>query len=130
MNYPYKVPSETKQMPHEKPPPQEVEVKSLLLKRPCTSDTGSRGPSVESVLKASSLRTSFYGTRGPCKLPKDRSNQHSYLVMTPINHSKDQHGRVTLGCSSGMHTLAVTNGSLIGFKIHSTRGKPCLVLDT
>lgn len=29
-----------------------------------------------------------------------------------------------------MHTLAVTNTSLIGLNAHSTRGKPCLVLET
>lgn len=29
-----------------------------------------------------------------------------------------------------MHTLAVTNSSLIGFEIYSAKGKPCLALET
>lgn len=45
-------------------------------------------------------------------------------------HNKDKHDVITLGCSRGTHTLAVTNSSAIGVKTLSTREQACLVLET
>lgn len=66
----------------------------------------------------------------PVKIPKEGGSQQSYPVMTPVNYSSDQCGNVTLRCRSGTLILIVTNSSLIGFKICSTRWKSCLVLET
>lgn len=55
--------------------------------------------------------------------------QYSYLLM-PMSHNRDQYGTITLRCIAGMHTVEVTNNSLIGLETHSPKGNSLLVLET
>lgn len=50
-----------------------------------------RGPSAESDLKASFMRSVLHED----KLPKEGSNQQSYPGMMPVNHD-DQNAKITL----------------------------------
>lgn len=52
--------------------------------------------------------------------------------MMPMNHNitSINIAQYPYRFSSGTETLSVINSSLIGFKIHATREKPCLVLET
>lgn len=54
------------------------------------------------------------------------------MVMMPVNHNitSINLAQYPYRFSSGTQTLSVINSSLIGFKIHATRQKPCLVLET
>lgn len=59
---------------------------SLLLKKPFTSDTGTRGPWTGTDSKASSLRTISLWYQVSGLLPKEGSNQLFYPEMISIYH--------------------------------------------
>lgn len=108
---------------------QAVEGKSLFLKTLCTLKTGSRGPWARADLNVSSMKSSFYGNR-----KYHVSFQIREVIKSPV-HMWYLWITSMIGvawhpykCSSAMHTLAVTNGSVIGLNIYSTKGIPCLVL--
>lgn len=105
--------------------------RSMHLKIPCISDTRPRGPCIVIYLNVSSVMTSFNDTK---RIPESFQRMESTnnptctgclwtLSMTSIT-------RCPYVCSTGMHTLEVTNNSLIWQKIISARGKLCLVLES
>lgn len=56
------------------------------------------------------------------KIPKEGLNQWSHSVVMFLNHNNDQNDKIMLKVECGMHTMVVTNSSLIGLKTCSTEG--------
>lgn len=99
--------------------PPHKDCKSLLLKKPCTSDTAQRpkswnwpGSLLEDYLHTIKRYPASFRRRGPTNLPTYSYDRHD-----------DQHG------SGGTQTLVVTSSSLIRLKSHPAQGESCLVLE-
>lgn len=98
--------------------------KFLLLKTPWTSETRPRGHWAGVDPSALSLRTGFSGTRRwYAGFQGDSSNSLIQLCCLWISSATSM--AQPYRYSSGTYTLAVSYGSLVDLKTHSTRGKPC-----